>query len=1214
MKKNIFFFSASVLAAACGVFLLFQIARAQNAPSIPEIKSVVANSACQTEIQWAQNGMADKFVMSVNGGGEQLIPGVSCGGGMCDNLSYKHDRRTPNEWYAYRLKAVAGIGGGSAWSEVKSVKMPGIEVPVVPLNLRGDWDAAAKKLKVTWDPVPGLSNGGYRIYYSSNGVSYIPRDVLSQDMNFYEDFFEPSVPHYFQLKSYTSGVGCDTSDISLQSDGGIAKFSDFSTALVVPAAPSELKETVTQQNSEWRVVFLWKAAAGAEAYEFQISSDPSFSSPTVDIRDTQAISYTQVFSVTQSFYWRVRAVNKSNGNIAYSPYVSDAASVGFPPPSNLQAAYSLDRLNGAGINVRVTLTWRDNNSFMPRKAEIFETSVENVSTDARVYGTQARYSVNGTAFDPPAQSISFDLAPGKFYFYKVRITSPSGDIFTEFSPETAVDLTLTQITGEIFGKAWSAHSNSENNVWGIGWVSFNSKNPDGSLISQVPYRVAVDKENKIVGAAWASLGGGESGEYGWLAFGGEYTSGCPDGNCAAVLDPSTGKVSGWAKFINSSGGQGNNWDGFVKLRGRVDSNGNGYEQGDEPEYGLCLGIGYKLPEAGSAPAGGSCSEYAGPYGLMWGGSIAGWLMVYGEGGNTEPPGDIVLTPPGPISAAIFEKLNFKADRNVSWLVGAKNKESVLGGDEALGTVTPLNTTPNAVATYTASKNIGKVSVFASSSRKIVKADVNVTQPYGFVGCSSESTSTISIFWRTRFGSYYDSPYTSYATHKLGLYVGDSPATANQLLANLTPGQAGMFTHSGVESGKDYYYTLSAKYQNGFTAVISPVLGPCGAFIPKLVSDAPSRTKIFSNSPSVIYVNWKDNSTKIEPYHFVVERLKATPNESADFSAVKNSKGIDVSWTNDTKSTPYYHVLERKTENEDADFSKIIEIDGYNLPIPSSEDKEIFSFSDMDVIGGTAYYYRVKTCSTIDLSKAYVQASELKGGGVNKPAVACSGYAPSDSGERVVAVAAPRYLSGEVEPIAVSKIGSVIGEALIGGRKVDDIREARSVLRTVISSAKNVFMEAGKEIKDVIRVAGEKTKQLIIKNTNITQGKQIQPSRLDLYFKTSFRTDVREPVYKDTNLIPDTVYVYRVKTVYESSGVETEWDLIGAAKTLADNKGGTTEARPICMRNSYCDFSIMGVRSSSDISRSPAVEESESQCLTNSDCRDIGRAGQAYEEK
>jgi hypothetical protein len=110
------------------------------------------------------------------------------------------------------------------------------------------------------------------------------------------------------------------------------------------------------------------------------------------------------------------------------------------------------------------------------------------------------------------------------------------------------------------GVAWASAGSGS-----IGWIKFNSM-AEGNLSSTHPYSVQVDADGLMSGEAWA-------GDYGWLSFNEADLTNCPapdvDGKCQARLDPATGQLSGWAKFIRASSfsPDATSWKGWVSLSG-----------------------------------------------------------------------------------------------------------------------------------------------------------------------------------------------------------------------------------------------------------------------------------------------------------------------------------------------------------------------------------------------------------------------------------------------------------------------------------------------------------------------------------------------------------------------------------------------------------------------------------------------------------------------
>lgn len=107
---------------------------------------------------------------------------------------------------------------------------------------------------------------------------------------------------------------------------------------------------------------------------------------------------------------------------------------------------------------------------------------------------------------------------------------------------------------------------------GAGWISFNSDYP--GKVSVHNYSVQVNEEGVLSGAAWAAIRNPNDDStfaYGWLSFNREDLYGCPGQlmsvPCTGRWDRTTGKVTGWAKFIGFENvSSPDKWfDGWVSL-------------------------------------------------------------------------------------------------------------------------------------------------------------------------------------------------------------------------------------------------------------------------------------------------------------------------------------------------------------------------------------------------------------------------------------------------------------------------------------------------------------------------------------------------------------------------------------------------------------------------------------------------------------------------
>ena len=227
-------------------------------------------------------------------------------------------------------------------------------------------------------------------------------------------------------------------------------------------------------------------------------------------------------------------------------------------------------------------------------------------------------------------------------------------------------------------------------------------------------------------------------------------------------------------------------------------------------------------------------------------------------------------------------------------------------------------------------------------------------------------------------------------------------------------QGGNYTYSDYPPAPgSYTYVLRVvqspsnfSYSNQTTCSIGGQPGPTS-------SDAPTLVQAFANSPSTVYLNWKDNSTSTAgTYQFVVQRMKVTPNNptSTSASATEDTPTdvfTTVNWKDNTTSTTYYGLIERSTSTYFATTNQFHYENNSQVPllskitdtpwIPDSMNP-MKSFSKTDgVVNGSlsdamTYYYRVRECSTLGLGGLYASSTGnavLNSGPDGEPSVACT---------------------------------------------------------------------------------------------------------------------------------------------------------------------------------------------------------------------------------
>jgi len=386
------------------------------------------------------------------------------------------------------------------------------------------------------------------------------------------------------------------------------------------------------------------------------------------------------------------------------------------------------------------------------------------------------------------------------------------------------------------------------------------------------------------------------------------------------------------------------------------------------------------------------------------------------------------------------------------------------------------------------------------------------------------------------------------TKPLNLYYSTSSATSTRRLIAPPPSlntNQGSYKHTGLRPLTTYYYWLETN--DSSISKQTSCLTPVG------IPQDPSNLKVVTLGPTELYLTWKDNA--VRPHDFVVERIKVTPASTTDLAVtVQSNNNVTISWKNLTNSqqykSPFYHIIERSTDsnfNQSNTSSTFIyfpeDINYYN------KTKVSYSYSQYNVPNGS-YYYRVKGCSFIKTNY-------------------------DDSGDSC----------GEA---------ATVGPITVASSKPS----RQGFIANFIQQITNWFSDLFK-----------------FKNKKASAQQQIEPTDdpvtediLNTYFQQFRKTlsfETNPSVYRDSNLEPNTVYLYRVKAVYRSGG-ETAYSEEAAGKTL-DSKGKTLAPTllKVCVRNSLC-----APVSAVDIVELPSLEP---QCEKNADCRDVGTSRIFFEE-
>jgi hypothetical protein len=177
------------------------------------------------------------------------------------------------------------------------------------------------------------------------------------------------------------------------------------------------------------------------------------------------------------------------------------------------------------------------------------------------------------------------------------------------------------------------------------------------------------------------------------------------------------------------------------------------------------------------------------------------------------------------------------------------------------------------------------------------------------------------------------------------------------------------------------------------------------------------------------------------------------------------------------------------------------------------------------------------------------------------------------------------------------------ENLFNGEKVST-EQVKSTLDTapVTSFTANAYSAITSFVDEIKRMVG-----------GIFSASAATPNSDEDYFVRVNINPLSQPSYKDDTLEADTIYYYRVGIKYPSDSTIKKWSVNdGSGKTLPAGSVNSGAKSPICVRNSYCDFSLPRWDAPSVVGLTK--ERSEQQCKDNADCVNVGKKRQTTEEQ
>ncbi|MDO8557534.1 MAG: fibronectin type III domain-containing protein [Candidatus Jorgensenbacteria bacterium] len=356
---------------------------------------------------------------------------------------------------------------------------------------------------------------------------------------------------------------------------------------------------------------------------------------------------------------------------------------------------------------------------------------------------------------------------------------------------------------------------------------------------------------------------------------------------------------------------------------------------------------------------------------------------------TTPPGEFSITEPyGDL--AILEQFKTK----VSSGLGADWSITCPPGGTC-GSITPESTDTYGEATYTAPQvNQNNITVKAMKKDNSKVSDsftFSALDPYYPPTCVPKNQNTIDVNWTKR---YTDMSYTTYAPHTLALLYKEGASGVWTKINSPSP-SSGLYTHVGLKSGVDYYYKLDAAYSSPapqFTKEIENTQ-PCRTA--QTTNETPSNLKAFANSDKVVYLNWKDNSTRpAGSYTFEIQRFGLDMAQSTGLTATSTgSNSTKLVWQNST-TKPFTGQFARSTDQNFSTVKTVEDNTQQNGPM-ASPTYSLDQGNGLDEV--TTYWYKARACSSLPIPDIYTKKGatdahmDLSAGKPNPP---CGPYTTS----------------------------------------------------------------------------------------------------------------------------------------------------------------------------------------------------------------------------
>ena len=266
----------------------------------PTIQYTQSQTGGKLKIVWSTVDSASYYELwrsTSKSSGYSLVENVE------DTNSYTDDSLTAGKKYYYKVRAVYSGGSTSDWSSVASGRV------LAQAKITSVVSKSSKKLTITWKKVTGAE--GYYIYRKS-GSSYdkIATVTSGSTVKYVDSVSKNNTSYSYKVQAYNTNSG----------KTGVGSLSSAKSGKAV--AKPTIKAVVSKDQTT--LTIKWKKVSGASGYVLQRATSKSGTYTTIKTIDSGSTTSYDDSTVkkNKTYYYRIQAYNKVDGNKGYSGYSS----------------------------------------------------------------------------------------------------------------------------------------------------------------------------------------------------------------------------------------------------------------------------------------------------------------------------------------------------------------------------------------------------------------------------------------------------------------------------------------------------------------------------------------------------------------------------------------------------------------------------------------------------------------------------------------------------------------------------------------------------------------------------------------------------------------------------------------------------------------------------------------------------------------------------